>query len=544
MTVFMTEGSPLYAETQELLKRYQAASPLLTVETLNPERNPARAQAFLREMGDIRLSVVFRAGAKKKVVSVDQLAEFDFARAQMGGEPALKAFTGEQEFTAAILTVTQEKSPKVVFTKGHGERPIEGRVREGFERVVDLLKQDNCSVEEWDSLAEQKVPDGTDLVVVAGPRTGFTFPETDALKTYLAGGGTGSPPPRPRVRPGAGQPAHDLGLEPVLEAYGVRLGDDIVVDPKNALPLMGPETVVARSFRSHPVTKLLEGLPVVFPVVRSVGTVEKPPEGVTAQVLVETSPDGWGETNLADLETKVEKDDTDVRVPCRSRSLSRRGPAGRPGSSSSGTPTSPRAGGIANAANLYFVTSRGELAARARVAHLDPAEVDRAGRGHALARATSAGSRSSSSSSFRPPRSASASSSGSRGDAEGGAMSTRKLLILTGVFFALLAFVVLWERHQPTSEERAKAMKRLLDLDAKDVAGLVVERPGPAEGRALEEGRALGARGTERGGRGRASPRTASSRTSRDSTSSASRGRASTRRSTVSTRRRRRSRSR
>ncbi|MBP7677551.1 MAG: Gldg family protein, partial [Thermoanaerobaculia bacterium] len=26
-TVFLTEGSPLYAETQELLKRYQAASP-------------------------------------------------------------------------------------------------------------------------------------------------------------------------------------------------------------------------------------------------------------------------------------------------------------------------------------------------------------------------------------------------------------------------------------------------------------------------------------------------------------------------------------
>jgi hypothetical protein len=56
-------------------------------------------------------------------------------------------------------------------------------------------------------------------------------------------------------------------------------------------------------------------------------------------------------------------------------------------------------------------------------------------------------------------------------------MSTRKLLVLTGVFLALLAFVVLWERHQPTSEEKAKARKRLLDVDAKEVARLVVERP-------------------------------------------------------------------
>ncbi|MBK9088393.1 MAG: Gldg family protein [Holophagales bacterium] len=66
VTVFMTEGSPLYAETQELLRRYQAATPLLKVETLNPERNPARAQAFLKETGVMQLSVVFRAGRRRR----------------------------------------------------------------------------------------------------------------------------------------------------------------------------------------------------------------------------------------------------------------------------------------------------------------------------------------------------------------------------------------------------------------------------------------------------------------------------------------------
>lgn len=60
-------------------------------------------------------------------------------------------------------------------------------------------------------------------------------------------------------------------------------------------------------------------------------------------------------------------------------------------------------------------------------------------------------------------------------------MSTRKLLILTGIFLALLAFVVLWERHLPTSEEREKAKKRLLELEPKDVASLVVERPDQAK---------------------------------------------------------------
>src|SRR5512135_992359 len=56
-------------------------------------------------------------------------------------------------------------------------------------------------------------------------------------------------------------------------------------------------------------------------------------------------------------------------------------------------------------------------------------------------------------------------------------MSTRKLLVLTGVFLALLAFVVFFERKQPTSEERARAAKRLADFKTDDVASVTIERP-------------------------------------------------------------------
>jgi hypothetical protein len=56
-------------------------------------------------------------------------------------------------------------------------------------------------------------------------------------------------------------------------------------------------------------------------------------------------------------------------------------------------------------------------------------------------------------------------------------MSTRKLLVLTGVFLALLAFVVFFERKQPTSEERAKVAKRLADFKPEDVVSVTLERP-------------------------------------------------------------------
>lgn len=56
-------------------------------------------------------------------------------------------------------------------------------------------------------------------------------------------------------------------------------------------------------------------------------------------------------------------------------------------------------------------------------------------------------------------------------------MSTRKLLVLSGVFLALLAFVVFFERHQPTSEEAARARKKLLDFEPAEAVTLTVERP-------------------------------------------------------------------
>jgi ABC-type uncharacterized transport system involved in gliding motility auxiliary subunit len=317
VTVFMTAGVPLYPEVDELLKRYKAASPMLTVETLDPTRNPVRAKAFVEETGVRNAVVVFRAGDRKKIVTEDHIVEYDFSRARMGGEPTVKNFRGEQEFTSAILAVTQQKSPKVVLTTGHGERRFDSpRARDGFSEVAESLKNDNCTVEEWASLGAADVPAGTDLVVVAGPRTAFTESERATLQRYLDAGGRALLFLDVELTPGS--PAlSDFGLGPLLGAMGLTLDSDVVLDPKNALPIMGPETVFAKSFRSHPVTRLLTGTAVVFPLARSVSVSDKPAPGWKATALVETSPDGWGETNIKELQRsgRPSKDDQDVKGP-------------------------------------------------------------------------------------------------------------------------------------------------------------------------------------------------------------------------------------
>jgi hypothetical protein len=366
ITVFMVEGSPLFRETREILNRYQAKSAMLSVETIDPVRNRARAEALVKEYGIRGGSVVFRAGDRKKYVTEDQLAEFDFSRVRMGGEPTMKAFKGEQEFTSAILSVTQTRAPKVLFTAGHGERPPDERGREGFLTLAETLRRDNCIVEEWPGLGAAAVPGGTDAVVIAGPRTAFTEPEREALRKYLDGGGRALFFLDVEFLPGSGRQMSDFGLGPLLLDFGVKLENDIVVDPKNALPMFGPETLFARSFRPHAVTKLLEGSAVVFPLARSVSVVPKPPAGLTDTILVETSADGWGETDLKNLERSA-KDDKDLPgpVPLAVAVEGTRMPEG--GEPKADAPKKTRFivfgdadfasnGGVANAANLYLLS--------------------------------------------------------------------------------------------------------------------------------------------------------------------------------------------
>ena len=318
VTVFMTRGSRLFMPVREVLSRYKGLSPLIEVEELDPERNPARAEALVKEFGIKQSTVVFRSGDKKKYIEEDKLAELDYSAAGMGGSPEIKAFKGEEQFTSAILAVTEDRVTKVYFTAGHGEPSVDSRERgRGFAEAKALLERDNLAVGTWSCLGKADLPADAGVIIVAGPRTGWLEPETAALEKYLAGGGHVLLLADP-VLPGPGSPPPDFGLGKVLADRGVKLGVDIVIDPANAVPAVGPETLIANRYGSHPIVRGLsgEGLPTVFPLARSVQKTDPVPADYSYTSLVETTSDGWGETSLSKLETEgVKKDDKDTKGP-------------------------------------------------------------------------------------------------------------------------------------------------------------------------------------------------------------------------------------
>jgi ABC-type uncharacterized transport system involved in gliding motility auxiliary subunit len=311
VVVLMTPTTPLFAETKELLSRYEAISSKLKVEFIDPERDPLRTKQLAQEFGvSAANTVVFAAEGRKKYVTSDQLADYDYSGMQMGQPPKLKGFRGEEQFTAAILGVVSPKVPKIYFVTGHGEHDPDSAGEDGMSQLREQLKRDNLEVAKT-ALLSGSVPSDCDLLVIAGPKAPFTDTEKAALSGYLEKGGRALV----LLDPVLGAQQRPSGLEEFVKTYGVQVNDDLVIDPSRKLPFFDVSAVYVTDFRSHPVVDGLQGLAVLLPVARSVTTTAA--QGATSAILLTTSDKGWGETNLdALLKTgQAQKDAKDTPGP-------------------------------------------------------------------------------------------------------------------------------------------------------------------------------------------------------------------------------------
>lgn len=312
--VFMTPGDELYDPVRELLARYEAASPRISVRTIDPERNPAEAQSLVDNYKITQLNVVvFDSGDDRRVVEGADLAEYDYSGYQYGQGPKMTGFKGEQAFTGAIIELAEDRKPSMLFTTGHGEVGVDDFSGSGLSQAQEMLGRDNFSIDSWASLGQPEVPAGTDLVVIAGPTLRFAEPEVEALRRYLARGGRLLAMLDPQISERGELGA--TGLEPLLADYGLSVGSDLVVDPANPLPFYGAETIFVDSYGDHAITRSLDQtqVPVILPLARSVRS-EGDAEGFKSVELLKTSDEGWGETDMSHL-NQVAFGDGDLKGP-------------------------------------------------------------------------------------------------------------------------------------------------------------------------------------------------------------------------------------
>ncbi len=321
VTSLVAPADPLYESVRTLLDSYAAHSTHLTVDYLDPAAEPVKTQALLKQhniQSETQLrTVFFESEGRSKQVDISEVVEYDYEGAEEGLPPRVKAFKGEQAFTGAILSVTQDTQSAICFLKGH-QAATEQPADHSASKLAEVLKTQNYRIEDWDALGLQPIPSDCSVLVIAGPREMMVEQEVGQIQSYLRGGGRLLAMLDPVFTPQT--TVAPTGLEQMLQEYGVTVGTDLVLDQRPAGVILlgaGLETLVLRDMPPHAVTKALSGgAAVMMPITRSVSPAATAPAGYEVTSILKTSADGWGETDLHSiLANDVAPDPTDLKGP-------------------------------------------------------------------------------------------------------------------------------------------------------------------------------------------------------------------------------------
>jgi len=157
-----------------------------------------RIEELSKRIGKPAFNVcAIQAGERLRLLKLRDLAAYDEGAktTESMQRPTLAGFRDEEAIAQAILSVTETKSPKVAFLRGHGERApdvvaVGAAGVYGLSKFVRGLSAQNYTIVSL-GLSEGKplTKDDVDVVVVAEPVKQFAAHEVATLVTYAKAGG-------------------------------------------------------------------------------------------------------------------------------------------------------------------------------------------------------------------------------------------------------------------------------------------------------------------------------------------------------------------
>ncbi len=261
---FFRSGGSRFEDVRYLLKEYEYAAGDVEklefdIEFVDPDRDVVRAGELAQQYGLTEDGVVvFEVDGRRKYVSKKEIFETEVS---IEGRQAFRryvAFHGEQVFSSAIQSVTQDTRPILYFLTGHGERAVDefGKHSGGYSILGRDILRDNMEVRKLLLAEHHAVPDDCSALVIAGPARRCSDAEVDLIAKYLENNG------RVLLMLDSGV---DAGLGELLERWGVKLDNDVVA----GLTLTGRELVVTH-YGDHAITRGLANVATMFYSPRSV----------------------------------------------------------------------------------------------------------------------------------------------------------------------------------------------------------------------------------------------------------------------------------
>jgi ABC-type uncharacterized transport system involved in gliding motility auxiliary subunit len=245
-TVTYFDQATRFQQAKDLLDRYANLSPKIHVEYVDPDKKPQSArEAGIKSYG----TTVVQIGIKKEEA---------------------KGMT-EEGITGAFIRDLKNKTRTICFVAGSGEHTIDDTDRNGYSRLKNLLGKDNYDAKSISLLQNAEVPGDCTAVVIGGPSSDYQQPEVDAIKKYVEDGGRVLFLLDPPLKIGRSEIADNDALANLLQAWGVTLDKDLILDlnPIGQLAGLGPQVALVTSYNPHPIVNEMKGTATGFPLSRS-----------------------------------------------------------------------------------------------------------------------------------------------------------------------------------------------------------------------------------------------------------------------------------
>jgi hypothetical protein len=290
MTAYIGPQPVTRRSIRDLVERYRRAGTDVELEFINPETNPALA----RELG-------IRQGGELIVHHGDR-------------EERLQRIS-EQSITSALARLAREDERWIVFLEGHGERNPHGDANADLGRFGDRLGERGFRVQTLQLARMPHIPDNTDLLVLASPRSDYLPGELARVRQYVQAGGH---------LLWLTEPENGDRLAGLAGDLGIRRHDGVVVDA--GAQLFGadtPDFAAIGDYGDHPVVNGLSQLS-LFPQAAALERVET--GGWRHTALLRTREQSWTETGPIRGEIGFDSGAGEVRGPLTLGWAGRRGP--------------------------------------------------------------------------------------------------------------------------------------------------------------------------------------------------------------------------
>ncbi len=275
-------------EFEDLISKYTALSPKIQYEHINYTLKPSVAKQYDVTMGG---TVVLQRGDRK--VRITNLTE--------------------DALTNGLVELT-ESPLEVCFITGHKEKSIDSFEEDGYGDISRLLAQKGFTTRSLVLAQVGKVPDDCAVAVLPGPKNPLLPKEWEAIGSRLEERGSVFL---------LLDPFTDRKGNEVLAHYGVRIGEELVIDPESILRTLFQQTQAAifpilqgedsYDTQFEVVKEMIDEI-TIFPIASPIWFTSPAPEGLTSFSFLKTSASSWAETDLV-TETVKFDEGKDARGP-------------------------------------------------------------------------------------------------------------------------------------------------------------------------------------------------------------------------------------